>query len=93
MSDNEQVDTSKTKWLWKRKCACGECRFYSWEERPECPAMRADPSLIGEKLWYMDVSMIGMKDYIDPLDSVQPQAYNEKSKPANEEKVDEQKEV
>lgn len=92
MSEHQQVDTTKTKWLWKRKCACGDCRFFSWEERPECPAMLADPTLVGEKLWYMDTNMIGMKNYIDPMDFADPQAYTDKPKPVNQEKVDEQKE-
>lgn len=73
MSDNEQVDTTKSKWHWKRKCACSECMFYSWEERPECPAMLADKTLVGTKLWYMDESMLGVKDYYDPVDHLDSQ--------------------
>lgn len=86
MSETITPEEPKTKWHWSRKCACGNCRFYSERERPQCPAMQLDPTLIGEKLWYMDVSMLGLKDYIDPLDFAPPKAYIEK------EKLDEEKE-
>ena len=87
MSEQSTTETA-SKWNWKRKCACGECRFYSWEERPKCPSMEADPSLRGEKLWYMDIAFLGIKDYKDPLDFAPPQAFTEKV----EEKLDEEKE-
>lgn len=80
MYDKQAIRTDKTKWNKSRKCACGDCRFYSEEERPKCPAMIADSKLEGEWLWYMDPDLIGCKDYVDPVDFSQPKAYTEKEK-------------
>lgn len=87
----ELVEERVDKWYRTRRCACGDCRFYSEQERSKCPAMEADRTLVGEWLWTMNHEFLGEKDYIDPLDFAPPQAYTEKKK-VNEEKVDEEKE-
>ncbi len=79
MSENPLVRPDKTKWHKTRQCACGDCRFYSERERPKCPAMEADPKLIGEWLWSIDPDMLGCKDYVDPMDFAPPSAFTEKA--------------
>lgn len=74
MLDKQTIRPDKTKWVKTRKCGCGECRFYSLEERGECP-LKNDPAAIW--LWTMNLEMLGMKDYIDPLDFQPPPAFNE----------------
>ena len=60
---DEQGDVIEgDKWLKSRKCGCGDCRFFSLEERLVCPMENA-PSAIW--LWIMNPSFIGMKDYVD----------------------------
>jgi hypothetical protein len=66
--DNPLIRTNETKWKKTRQCACGDCRFFSEEQRPKCPLMVADPKIKGEWLWTLTPDMIGCKDYLDPLD-------------------------
>jgi len=73
--DKQLAASERTKWYKTRKCGCDECRFFSLEERPECP-MKNEPTAIW--LWAMHEDMIGVKDYIDPLDFQEPISYIEK---------------
>lgn len=56
-----------TKWYKTRKCGCGDCRFFSEEERPSCP-MENEPGAIW--LYAMNLDFFQRKDYVDPLDGM-----------------------
>lgn len=82
MVDKQSIRPDKTKWVKTRKCGCGECTFYSVEERGECP-LKNDPGAIW--LYVIAPGMLGCKDYIDPLDFAPPTAFNEKKEEAEPE--------
>lgn len=79
MSDRFPTRLDKTKWLKSRICGCDECRFYSMEERPECP-MKNEPGAI--QLWYIDPDMFGYKDYVESEAFSPPAAFTEKEEVA-----------
>lgn len=81
MVDSRQtIRPDKTKWVRTVKCGCDECRFKDPETRGVCPMIN-EPGAIW--LWTMSSpDMIGIKDYIDPLDFGPPSAYTERSEQA-----------
>jgi hypothetical protein len=74
MAEQNQV-SNDCKWVKTRICGCDECRFFSEEERPVCPK-KDEPGAI--QLWAINPKFYGIKDYVDPLDFLTPQAFNER---------------
>lgn len=82
MSETLQVRTDKTKWYKTRKCGCGDCRFYSLEERGPCPMIN-EPTAIW--LWAYHADMMDCKDYVESPAFAPPTAFNEKTQESREE--------
>lgn len=84
MIDKSTIRPDKTKWIRSVKCGCGECRFKDPATRGVCPMINEPGAMY---LWYMNLEMIGCKDYIDPLDFAPPPAFTERREPEAEPEV------